>query len=436
MVTESVFFIFGLVLKIFTVWFFLTALMFWKKPTPYPRRQPQTRFCCLIAARNEERVIGELVQSLQAQDYPRELYEICVIPNNCTDDTEGAARRAGARILNCDLPVRYKGDALRQALARLAGESFDAFCVFDADNLVSPDYLSRMNDAFLAGARVTKARLTTRNPYASWVSGCYTLYFAIFDCFFNRSRSHLGLSAKLVGTGFCVHRDVLQKLGGWRTESIAEDAEFAAELSLSGERVWWVPEAVTYDEAPQRFGLSLTQRRRWISGIMTVAGLKSGKLLKSLFSGPAYGPTAASGLALSPVERRVRIRQTLRRVDSLMFLGSPFAQALSVVPVIGFLTCQVIKGGAAFLAGGGLLSLLLPIGAGLLAGYVGLAGGGLVLAWASGHSCRHMVSGILGFPLFMASWLPLAVLSLFHKTTEWKVIAHGVSAKRAGSIYE
>ena len=68
MVTESVFFIFGLVLKIFTVWFFLTALMFWKKPTPYPRRQPQTRFCCLIAARNEERVIGELVQSLQAQD--------------------------------------------------------------------------------------------------------------------------------------------------------------------------------------------------------------------------------------------------------------------------------------------------------------------------------------------------------------------------------
>ena len=382
----------SILLKAFTFWFFLTALLFWKRPRPYTRRAPQTRFACLIPARNEEAVIGALVESLKAQNYPGTLYDVYVIPNNCTDGTEEAARAAGARIFRCFDPVTRKGDALHEAAAWLLPRGYDAFCVFDADNVVHPDFLARMNDAMLAGAKVAKARLLVKNPRESWVTGCYALYFTLNETFFNRSRANLGLSAKLIGTGFAVHRDVLTRLGGWNTSTIAEDAEFSAQCAALGERVWWVPDAVTYDEAPVSFRVSLTQRRRWCSGIMSTSRQQLPRLL-----------------APAPDVNRARV------ADSVFFLCAPFVQALSFVPM-----------------------LLLALGAasrGMLEAWAALAGlsllgalaGSLLAAAALTALCSQKLSpgGMLLFPLFMASFLLLQVLSLFCPATQWKVIRHG-----------
>ena len=382
----------ALLLKAFTFWFFLTALLFWKRPAPIERRAPKTRFACLIPARNEEAVIAALVRSLREQDYPDTLYDIYVIPNNCTDDTEGAARAAGANIFRCFDPVRCKGDALHEAVAWLLPRGYDAFCIFDADNVVHPDFLARMNEAMCAGAKVAKARLRVKNPGDSWVSGCYALYFALNDTFFSRSRANLGLSAKLVGTGMAVHREVLERMGGWNTETIAEDAEFSARCAALGERVWWVPEAVTYDEAPTSFGVSLTQRKRWCSGIMSTAEVMLPRLLQ------------------------VRADVSRARVaDMVFFLCAPFVQAFSILPPLLFALGAALQG---MLAGWSLLAALSLTGA-----WCGMALAALVLRAIAQQRVR--ASSVLLFPIFMASFLPLQVLSLLRRTTSWQVIPHG-----------
>lgn len=391
-----------IVLKAFSFYFLIIALFAWKRPRPYPKSRPRTRFACLIAARNEEAVIGALVESLRTQSYPAALYDIYVIPNNCTDDTEGAARAAGAQIFRCFEPVRCKGDALHEAVSWLLPRGYDAFCVFDADNLVHQDFLSHMNDAFCAGARVAKARMRVKNPGDSWVAGCYGLYFALFDMFFNRPRAALGLSAKLVGTGFAVHREVLLRQGGWNTETIAEDAEFAAQCACRGERVWWVSEALTFDEAPASFRVSLTQRLRWCSGIQCVARGKLGDLVRAL------------GRADEP-----------RVIDMMFFLCAPFVQVLSLVPglllFLDALLCGMAGGWMLFLAG----SLLL-VGAGMI-----------VLAAAAavgfGYRGRGMIKSVLLFPLFMASWLPLQAAALARPVRSWRPIRHS-RALRVGEM--
>ena len=342
------------------------------------------------------------MESLRAQSYPAALYDIYVIPNNCTDDTEGAARAAGAQIFRCFEPVRCKGDALHEAVSWLLPRGYDAFCVFDADNLVHQDFLSHMNDAFCAGARVAKARMRVKNPGDSWVAGCYGLYFALFDVFFNRPRAALGLSAKLVGTGFAVHREVLLRQGGWNTETIAEDAEFAAQCACRGERVWWVSEALTFDEAPASFRVSLTQRLRWCSGIQCVAREKLGGLVRAL------------GRADEP-----------RVIDMMFFLCAPFVQVLSLVPglllFLDALLCGMAGGWMLFLAG----SLLL-VGAGMI-----------VLAAAAavsfGYRGRGMIKSVLLFPLFMASWLPLQTAALARPVRSWRPIRHS-RALRVGEM--
>lgn len=85
----------------------------------------------MIAARNEESCIAGLIESLQAQRYPRELFDIWVLPNNCTDHTVEAAQRAGARIMEMPSSVRSKGAALQYAADTLlrGQQHYDAFCV-------------------------------------------------------------------------------------------------------------------------------------------------------------------------------------------------------------------------------------------------------------------------------------------------------------------
>ena len=113
--------VFGSILKILLLYSTIIGL-FTILPRPkIPKAAPKNKFAVLIAARNEESVIGNIIASLEASNYPRELFDIYVIPNNCSDDTEGAALRAGAKILTCPAPVHTKGDVLRQAFAAGAG---------------------------------------------------------------------------------------------------------------------------------------------------------------------------------------------------------------------------------------------------------------------------------------------------------------------------
>lgn len=303
----------SLLLKLTGVYFALVALRWmFAKSRPWPEAAPRNRFAVVIAARNEEAVIGRLVKSLLAQDYPRELFNVFVVPNNCTDDTAGAAFRAGAEILLCDHPVKQKGDALRQAFVQLEGRGYDAYVVFDADNVVDRDYLKRTNDAFCAGARVVKGRQMALNPKESWVAGCYDLYFALLDVVYNRPRASGGLSAKLVGTGFALHRSVLERLGGWNTQTIAEDAEFAAQCAAADIRVCWAPEAVNYDEEPNSFVLSL------LLGLLS--RLLAPGMTDLTFAGMTAGLCWLVGAALTLILQRVtRPRERRNPLAALLF---------------------------------------------------------------------------------------------------------------------
>lgn len=382
---------FFLLLKIFSFYFAAISLFGLLRPKKPPQTEQQLRFAVLIPARNEESCIAGSVESLLAQDYPAELMDIYVIPNNCTDDTAGAARRAGARVLEVTPTVRSKGGALREAAQSLlaAKERYDAFCVFDADNEADPHFLSAMNQTLCTQARVAKSRILAKNPTQSWVCACYDIYFCFANVFLNRARSVLGLSARLIGTGFGVRREVLEEFGGFPAETITEDAEFFVLCAEKGEKIAFCEDAVTYDEEPLSFHTSLVQRRRWMSGIMQVAGAKAGALLRSAGrrSGGVLALDALLQVSFGYVQALIPLGLALR------FAAGPL-DMLSAIP----LTLGISYGGAVIQAAG---SLLLQ----------------RRLSWA-------MLPGVLLYPLFIFSFLPLQTLALVRRTTEWREIRH------------
>lgn len=384
-----------LALSVFSVWFAAVSVFAVVRAKKIPASPPKTRFACLVAARNEQNVIAGIVKSLREQGYPDDMYDIFVIPNNCTDATESRARAAGAHIINCPEGVRCKGDALRVATAHLSDKPYDVYCVFDADNEVDSGFLAAMNNAFCAGARVAKGAIKVKNPYDSAVSGCYGLYFALFDTFFSRPRMTLGLSSKLVGTGFAVRREVLEELGGWNTQTLAEDAEFSATCVTRGERVWFVRDAVTRDEAPLDFRTTMIQRRRWCSGLMDVAKVCLGALLSSFLKKP-----------------------TFKKWDMIAFLCYPFAYVLSLVPALMSAVTAAVRGE--------FLSYIVILCVRLVLAYIICAVFGALLARIHGMRILRALPSVLMFPVFMASWLPLQVVSFFRRERRWRPIAHGI----------
>lgn len=361
----------------------------------YPVAPPKTRFAVLIPARNEENVIAALIKSLMEQDYPRELYDILVIPNNCTDDTEGVALRAGAKILPCTAPVTTKGEVLHQALQTLMG-SYDAYCVFDADNIVDCRFLARMNDVIAAGGQVAKSRHCALNPYDNWVSGGYDLYFQSINLLHSWARAPFPLSAKLIGTGFMVTDTLLHRLGGWNTETLTEDIEFACISAMAGERVHYAHEAIIYDEEPVSFAVSMRQRRRWSAGVQSVANRYTAKLLS--------------------------MRPNWLRLDLACHINMIYVQLIALIPIIY-----------------GMIHMSLPaIGMKLLVSVLSFAAGGMAMALflclSAKRSLRKQWKAILMYPVYLASWYPLHIWALFSKPKNWKPIAHGVARQEVFGI--
>ncbi len=388
----------GIVMTLWGLWYLISGLACIRKPMDYGFHPAQTRFAVLIAARNEELVIGPLINSLLTQDYPADLYDIWVIPNNCTDNTALAARSCGARVLECTVPVKSKGEVLRFAYNRLRGRHYDAWLVFDADNVVDSRFLAEMNNARLAGVRAAQGYRDSKNPYDTAVSGCSSIYYWMMDRFHNGGRAGLGLSAMIGGTGFMVTQKLLDKLGGWHTETISEDLEFTAQTVLTGEKVAWVPKAVTYDEQPITWKQSFKQRRRWTSGTIQVAR--------------QYLPSLGERQAEQP-------RLALFDFEFTLLLPAYQLAALAGL-VCTALTASM--GGRSF-AHALFLGLAGACGSIAWAALTATAAAGVVIT-LEGKWDHRLWKGLVAYWLFLLTWLPITAASFWKKTTVWEEIRH------------
>lgn len=246
------------------------------------------RYGVLIAARDESAVIGQLIDSIRGQDYPRDLVDVYVVADNCTDGTARIAREHGAQVFERFNKLQVgKGYALAFLLERIREErqeGYDGYFVFDADNLLDPHYITEMNKAFSSGEQVVTSYRNTKNYGDNWITAGYGLYFIRESEYLNRPRDFLHTSCAVSGTGFLFSQDILDEVGGWEYFLLTEDLEFTADLVCRGKRIAYCPDAVIYDEQPTSFLQSLNQRSRWVKGYLQVVAKRGGGLVKSMLA--------------------------------------------------------------------------------------------------------------------------------------------------------
>ena len=235
---------------------------------------PQTKkYGIVIAARNEELVIGNLVDSLHEQTYPRDKFQVFVVADNCDPDDRTAeiAREHGATVYERHCPEKArKGWALEYLFENIEKDygikSFDGYLFFDADNVVSRDYLERMNEAFATGVDGVIGYRNSKNFEQNWISAHYSIHFMTSSMTYHRPRGRLNLCTHIAGTGYLLSSDMLKD--GWHYSGLTEDTQATMDFAVQGKRIEYCEAAEFYDEQPYQIKVMLRQRLRWAKGRM------------------------------------------------------------------------------------------------------------------------------------------------------------------------
>ncbi len=247
-------------------------------------------FAVMISARNEETVIAELLNSIKNQTYPADKITLFVVADNCTDSTAQIARNAGAVVYERNDSVNVgKGYALDFLLKHIsedyARDAFDAFFVFDADNILSPAYIEEMNKTYCDGYKALTSYRNSKNYGDNWISAGYALWFLRESKYLNNARMILGSSCAISGTGFMIDRSFLEDENGnkgWHYFLLTEDIEFTASSIVDGRIIGYCGDAVLYDEQPVKFRQSWDQRMRWAKGYLQVFKNYGSGLIKGM----------------------------------------------------------------------------------------------------------------------------------------------------------
>ncbi|ACA44644.1 glycosyltransferase [Clostridium botulinum] len=312
--------IFQIFVFVITLYYLILSLfgIYKKRDNGAENCTPKKKFALVVAAHNEEMVIGKIIESLEALDYPKNLYDIFIIADNCTDNTAKIAKTYdGVYVCERNVPdKRGKGYALEWMFSKLFNmdKDYDAIAIFDADNLVSKNFLKEMNYKMLKGYKVVQGYIDSKNPNDSWITGSYSIAFWTTNRLFQLARANLGLSNQIGGTGFCMDSETLKELG-WGATCLTEDLEFTCKLVLNGHKVGWAHNARVYDEKPLTLKQSWNQRKRWMQGFADVSSRFFTKLIKKAFKERSF---VALDCALYTVQPFVTLLLALSAILTLI----------------------------------------------------------------------------------------------------------------------
>ena len=384
-------------------------ISFFTRPKKYHDTDKRFKYAFIIAARDEEAVIADLCDSIRSQNYPSELVDIYVVADNCADNTAHIARDRGAHVLERNDPSHIgKGYALGAVFehidATVGISAYDGYIVMDADNLLDENYLFEMNKSFASGEKIVTGYRNTKNYGENWLSQGYSVWYMREMRQLNAVRSVLGTTAELRGTGFLVSSDIILSQGGWRQHLLIEDVEFAAEQVLAGERIAYCHDAVFYDEQPTGFVASWWQRRRWCRGYLQILRRYGARLMGAFFRGRGFS-----------------------NFDMVMSMCPAFfiTVGAAAVNLLAWLLAAILEPQS-------LLSVLMASGSLMIAAYLPFMAVGLVAVITEWGRIRastlQKLCSVLVFPVFMATYIPIAAISLF-RGVEWKPTRHGASKK-------
>lgn len=420
--------IFG-ILTLLSVFYVIFAVVSVFKKKTFPTAEKQGSYGIIIPARNEAKVVGHLIESIQKANYPQDKLKIFVIAHNCSDNTAEVARSYGCTVYEYNNPQEAtKGYGLKYLFQQIEKDygiqSYDGYFILDSDNIVATNYFQKMNDAFMyyGCKNIVASFRNSKNFGKGIIPGLYGIYFAI-GCFLeSRGRTVCGCSTRVSGTGYVINSESLKD--GWNYVTITEDWELTVDQILAGNKVQYCEDAIFYDEQPTSFKIMWRQRVRWKRGHYLVFYYRFKEILQHLFSKKGKYKVTLFDIAynISPIVITFFFLTVLQVI--LLLLGPLFTDLSMYQIFINYDHSQNWLMNLVFNQ-----SYLFSNARTTILGYFGMVFMAILCFIMGRKKIRHVniflkIALIILWPLFLAIQFLIDIHALFVRNLAWKTIPH------------
>ena len=251
-----------LCLPVLYIFLFSFAGLFYRQK-PYPQQPELRKIALLIPGYREDSVIQEVASDALLQDYPKEYFDVVVIADSFRQDTLDFLKTLPIKVLEVKFDISTKAKALNSAMERITA-GYDIAVILDADNLMAPDFLSKINASFGNGFIAVQGHRTAKNRNTS-LAVLDAVSEEINNHIFRKGHRVLGFSSAIIGSGMAFKYDFFKALMSTVTAIGGFDKEIELKLLKEGNTIEYLDDAFVYDEKVQKAEVFSNQRRRWLS---------------------------------------------------------------------------------------------------------------------------------------------------------------------------
>lgn len=395
---------------IFDIMLFIVTAFKSRSNHNYPIKESisNPKFAVLIPARDESKVIEGLIKSIKDQTININMNDVYVIVEDINDYTCDIVKKYGATtIVRKNLELRRKGYALDEAVKFIldSGKKYDAYFIFDADNVLDKDYFRNMNETFFNGYDIGIGYRNTKNGNDNVVAACSTLTFSMINTLGNLQKNKDSRNVTISGTGFYIKGSFIEKWKGYPFHTLTEDYELTLYSSLNEMTSFYNDKAMFYDEQPTSFKVSLDQRTRWIRGFLDARKIYVKKLYEAFkTNGKNSGSQFSNWIGVKPY--------ILIAIFLVLELFAKLVAGMYYLSVNQLLAYKFFR---QFLFLIFICYMVLLIATMII----------IIREKKIDLSMSSKIKAIFFNPIFLISYVYCAIVALTHKNLDWKKINHG-----------
>lgn len=387
----------------------ITNIMSRKNNNKPIKRKADHNFCFLVPARYESKVIEGLLISLKKQTFKINMKDVYVIVESKKDETINICKKYNASvIIRKHLELQRKGYALDEAVKQIlkSKKHYDAYFIFDADNVLDKNYLKNMIPIFDLGYDMATGYRNCKNGNKSVIAASSALTFSLVNTIFNDKKNKETRNITFSGTGFYIRGSLIEKWKGYPFHTLTEDYELSSYATLNNLTTYYNTKSVFYDEQPVKFKDTINQRIRWIRGYFDVRRMYNRKMFKALDKKDKnYGSKLDEAIGIVP------------------YIFMVVGLVIWFLSLIFFITYNLL------LHNNGWKYHLLELAIYMLVVYFALFIMTLVIVILEGDkialTLKSKIKVLFFNPIFMISYVPCAIKALTLKEVKWTRVEHG-----------
>lgn len=301
----------------YVLFFTITSLLPKRPHHPLPLTLHPSTFLVLFPAYHEDTVILHSVESFLQQDYPKDSYQVVVISDHMMSETNEQLSALPITLLQPTFEHSSKAKALQYAISSILHQTssiYDHVVILDADNLVEPDFLTRLNQIVTPNQAIQCHR-TAKNADND-IAALDGISEEINNSIFRKGHNRIGMSSALIGSGMCFDYNWF-KYNVNHLDSAVEDRELEALLMKQGIHIHYAEDIHVLDEKVSNSDTFQRQRLRWMTG-----------QVQALFCMLPYIPKAIVTGNINYIDKTIQQALIPR---SILLVLTPFLTLLSLL---------------------------------------------------------------------------------------------------------